>query len=148
MKGLKGLGAGEVVRHNKTHVDDDKCLISLLNQRENNLFLYFKRVQVSADFAWIGYSSLGWAVREKLKVSGDCQAYLLSSFMGRYGQLLSSSPSFPWDETSPGAGLAGPTPAKHLSTCLTFNTSITHRKVRPRRSCSCRDSGEKEMGRW
>ena len=31
----------------------------------------------------------------------------------------------------PGAAHAGPTPAKHLSTCLTFNTSITHGGVEP-----------------
>lgn len=76
------------MRNNHTYADRDKCLISLGNQSENQLPCYILRVEISTDFAWVAYSSLGGAGREKPEVNGDFQAHLLSSFMERYGQLL------------------------------------------------------------
>lgn len=92
------------------------------------IMLHFKRVCVSADFAWVAQSSLHWAGSKMPKAKCGLQAF--SNFMGGEGQLLRASPSFAQDQTFPGAAHAGPTPAKHLSTCLTFNTSITHGEVK------------------
>lgn len=55
---FKGDGAGGVVRCKQTYADHDKCLISLLNQKANQLSLHFRRVWISADFAWL--PGLGW----------------------------------------------------------------------------------------
>lgn len=89
--------------------------------------LYFKRVFISAGFAW---SALCW--QQDAQGRRWFASLPSQQTMGREGQLLWASPSSARDWTFPGAAHAGPTPAKHLSTCLTFNTSITHGEVKPR----------------
>lgn len=55
--------------------------MSIKSERKPATMLYFKRVWISADFAWVAYISLGWAGREKHNVSGGFQTQVLSSFV-------------------------------------------------------------------
>lgn len=104
-----------------------------------------RRAGISAHFAWVAYSSLYWAGSEMPKLKGGLQACLLSSLMGRVAAALSQPLLCPGLDLSRCSN-AGPTPAKHSHTCLTFNTSITHGEVKPREAAGAEIAVKRKWG--
>lgn len=141
---LLGDGAGRVVRHNQTHTDHDKCLISLRHQREHHLSCYILK-----EFVFLQVLH-GQHRAPCTGLAARCPRYKVvcnpAFSRGEKGSSSEPAPALPRDWTFPGAAHAGPTPAKHLSTCLTFNTSITHGEVKPREAAGAEIAVKRKWG--